>query len=82
MDGGSTFNSGLILVIWRVALMVCLVSVILAVVCLAIYINSEKNTSYEIKHSTGVFFFKANAYPKEELKVFSQAVANLNNTSV
>lgn len=79
---GESFNLSLVLAIWRVAMMICLVSFILAIICLVLYINSEKNTSYEIKHSTGIFFFKANAYPKEELTAFSKAVADLKDTSV
>lgn len=79
---GESFNLGLVLAIHRVALMICLVNFILAIVSLVLHINSEKNASYEIKHSNGVFFFRAKDYTQEELSAFSQAVADLKGASV
>lgn len=56
-----------------------LVNFILAI---AFCVKSGRDTTYEVKHSTGIFFFREKDYPQDELTAFSEAVADLKDTSV
>lgn len=57
-------------------------ALILGAVALFLYIKKEKGFAYEVRHSTGIFFFQRKDYPQEELEAFSKAIAELKGTDV
>ena len=72
----------------QLKIIILVASVVIVVVCIAslaqLFMSGVGNggSTFEIKHSTGVFVFREKDYPPEELAAFSQAVSDLKDTSV
>lgn len=57
--------------------MLGLFNLVLGAVALFLYMKCEQDFAYEVRHSTGIFFFQRKDYPQEELDAFSKAVAEM-----
>ncbi len=58
------------------------INFVLGIVSLILYVKKKRSIVYEIKHSSGTFFFQEKDYTQEELSAFSKAVAAQKETSI
>lgn len=64
------------------AMLFGLITGVLACIALVLYTKKEQNVPYEIRHTTGIFFFPVKDYAPEELAAFTAAVDKLKEESV